>query len=343
MSNTWFKPKMAASDPKRNHPPVTHLGASLAGWMGRSGWSLVIAASALVVLTIVFSIASPVFFTLPNLTNLLRQVSTLLVVALAGTFVIMLGSIDLSVGSVVTLSGITAAMAVTYFGPSGALIALLAGAAAGVVSGALHAYARLPSFLVTLGMLSVINGVALIVSGGSPKPMPQSLLQTIMGGRIFVVIPTIAVWAVGIWLLMWFISSRTVFGRQVVAIGDGEQVARLAGIPVRRVKLMVFTISGLLAGAGGLLLAVRTSSGSPGMGEPFLLDSIAAIVIGGTALTGGVGGPARTILGALTITVLSNGMTLLSVNPFYQVVASGAVVIIAVLMTIRRGELDLIK
>jgi ribose/xylose/arabinose/galactoside ABC-type transport system permease subunit len=255
----------------------------------------------------------------------------------------MLGSIDLSVGSTVTLAGITTAMAVQAFGPPGVLLVVFAGAIVGLANGILHAGFRLPSFLVTLGMLSIVNGVALILSAGSPKPLPRTFLDDLMGGTVFGTVPLIAVWALGIWALMWFVSARTVFGRQVVAVGDGERVAALSGVPVRRVKLIVFTLSGVLAATGGLLLAVRTSSGSPGMGDVFLLDSIAAVVIGGTALTGGVGGPSRTLLGALTITVLSNGMTLLSVDPFYQVVTRGVVVIAAVLLTIRRDELHLIK
>lgn len=330
-----------------NSAPTAMTASSIRSFLSRvktsTGWGLFLASSALIVLVVIFALTSPVFLTVTNFSNLLRQVSTLLVVALAGTFVIMLGSIDLSVGSIVTLAGISTAMAVGFLGSAGVFVALLAGAAVGAVNGLLHAYARLPSFIVTLGMLSVIEGISLIISGGSPQSMPASFLEDIMGGTIFGVVPVIALWAVGIWAVMWFVSSRTVFGRQVVAIGDGEQAARLVGIPVQRIKLLVFILSGLLSAAGGVLLAVRTSSGAPGMGSSFLLDSIAAIVIGGTAITGGVGGPARTILGALTITVLSNGMTLLAVNPFYQEVASGAVVIIAVYMTIRRGELSVIK
>lgn len=333
---------MISADDKTVVPAAT-VRFAFASKMGRSGWSLFLACSALAVLTVFFALTSPVFLSMTNLTNVLRQLSTLLVVALAGTFVIMLGSIDLSVGSIVSLTGITVALEVNRFGLSGVLIGLLAGVAAGVVSGLLHAYVRLPSFLVTLGMLSVVDGVSLIICNGSPVPMSEPVLQEIMGGLVFGVVPTIAVWALGVWALMWFISSRTVFGRYVVAIGDGEHVARLAGVPVRRVKLLVFVISGLLAGVGGLLLAVRTSSGSPGMGAPFLLSSIAAVVIGGTALTGGVGGPARTLLGALTITVLANGMTLLAVDPFLQEVIFGVVIIVAVFMTIRRDELSLIK
>jgi ribose/xylose/arabinose/galactoside ABC-type transport system permease subunit len=308
-----------------------------------AGWSVFVAVSALIVLVVIFALTSPVFLTLINFANLLRQLSTLLVVALAGTFVIMTGSIDLSVGSIVTLAGISTAMAVTSFGSIGLVVALLAGTAVGAVNGLLHAYARLPSFIVTLGMLSVADGISLIISAGSPVPMPTSAIMGIMGGTIFGVVPVIALWALGIWAVMWFVSSCTVFGRQVVAVGDGEQAARLVGIPVRRIKLLVFVLAGLLSSIAGLLLAVRTSSGSPGMGVSLLLSSIAAIVIGGTAITGGIGGPPCTLIGALTITVLNNGMTLLNVDPFYQEVASGAVVIIAVYMTIRREEMSMIK
>lgn len=322
-------------------PPSARL--AVASKIGRSGWSLLLAGSALAVLVVVFAATSPVFLTMINLSNVLRQLSTLLVVGLAGTFVIMLGSIDLSVGSIVSLSGITVALETQHFGLLGALIGIAAGVGAGLITGLLHAYVKLPSFLVTLGMLSVVDGLSLMICHGSPVPLSQPTLDTIMGGVLFGPIPTIAVWSLGIWVIMCLVSSRTVFGRHVVAIGDGERVARLAGIPVNRVKLTVFVVSGALSAIGGLLLAVRTSSGSPGMGAPFLLESIAAVVMGGTALTGGVGGPARTLLGALTITVLDNGMTLLAVDPFLQEVVFGGVIILAVCMTIRRGELGLIK
>jgi ribose transport system permease protein/putative xylitol transport system permease protein len=188
----------------------------------------------------------------------------------------------------------------------------------------------------------IIGGIASIMSDGRPQSLGASTLTSIVGGRIFGV-PVIAVWAVLVLLLCIALVHGTVFGSYLYAIGDGERVAGMTGVPVKKIKVATFAISGLLAGFGGILLAVRTSSGAPGMGDSFLLDSIAAIVMGGTSLTGGVGGPRRTVLGVLVIVVLANGMTLTNVDPFYQVVIRGAVVIGAVALTIKRSELDLVK
>lgn len=305
--------------------------------------SLLLPLSALLVLVVYFSLASDAFFSQANLFNIVRQSSVLLVVALAGTFVVLLGSIDLSVGSIVTFTGIATALAIARWGDAAVLLALLAALLWGLANGLLHAYGKLPSFLVTLGTLFVIDGVALIVSAGRPQPFRSEALTALMGGTSFGGFPTIALWAAAILALSVFLARQTRFGRYLVAIGDGERVARLSGVNVDRIKLYTFALSGLLAGLGGVMLAVRTSSGAPGMGASFLLDSIAAIVMGGTALTGGVGGPHRTILGVLVIVVLSNGMTLTDVDPFYQVVIRGAVVIGAVALTMRRGELSLVK
>lgn len=298
--------------------------------------------SAWLVLLIYFSLASPVFLTQTNLLNIIRQSSVLLVVGLAGTFVILIGSIDLSVGSVVTLTGIVTAMAVSNLGNWGVFAALLVGLLCGLLNGVLHAYGKLPSFLVTLGSLFMIQGIGLILCGGRPQAWQSDLVMGMMGGTTAGGFPVIGIWALGIFAIAVFVASRTRFGRYLVAIGDGEKVARMSGVPVDRMKLYAFALSGFMAGLGGVMLAVRSASGSPGAGDPFLLDSIASIVLGGTSLTGGTGGPHRTILGVLVITTLSNGMTITQVDPFYQVAIRGAVVIAAVAVTMRREELGLI-
>jgi ribose transport system permease protein/putative xylitol transport system permease protein len=298
---------------------------------------------ALVALLVTFSILSSSFLTVDNGLNILRQSSVLLVVALAGTFVIVMGSIDISVGSIMSLTGMTGAMLMQDHGPWFVLLTLLFGLASGVLNGGLFAYAKLPSFLVTLGTLFVIQGVTNRVSGGaSIGVMPGSTVGEIFGGQVGRV-PVAAFWALGLTILAGFVAARTKFGRYMYALGGGENVARLSGVPVQRYKFYAFVVSGTLAGLAGLLLMFRLQGGDPQMGSSFLLPAIAAVVVGGTPLTGGVGGPIRTLLGVLIISILTNGMNLTSVDPFVEQIIYGVVVIAAVAMTMDRREGSLVK
>lgn len=251
---------------------------------------------AFVALFLAFSVLSPSFLTVENALNILRQSCNLLVVALAGTFVIVSGSIDISVGSVMSLTGMTGALLISRYGDWSLPLALLFGVACGAANGFLFAYARLPSFLVTLGTLFVIQGVTNLASGGAALAVqPDSVFGRIFGGQIGL-FPAAAFWALGLAALAAFVARRTKFGRYMYAIGAGENVARLSGVPVRRFKFYAFLVSGTLAGLAGVLLLFRLQGGDPNMGTPFLLPAIAAVVVGGTPLTGGLGGPVRTLL-----------------------------------------------
>jgi len=291
-------------------------------------------------LIVFFSLMHDAFLTWPNIWNIVRQSSVLLVAAMGVTFVILIGSIDLSVGSIMTLSAVCAISLVPTMGEAGILAGLAVGALCGAVNGVLNAVLRLPSFLVTLGTLFIFQSVGLIISGGRPLPWNTPISSTLAGGVVFGSFPKIGLWAVGILIVCTFIARFTRFGQYLYAIGDNERTTRMSGIDTTRMKILVFAVAGLISGFAGVLLGIRTFSASPGMGDPFLLDTIAAVVLGGTLLTGGVGGPLRTVLGVLTIVILANGMTLLQVDPFYQVGIRGAVVILAVLVTTRRKKLD---
>jgi ribose transport system permease protein/putative xylitol transport system permease protein len=298
---------------------------------------------ALIVMIIVFSLLNPRFFSIGNATNILQQASVLLVLSIGGTFVVLMGSIDLSVGSLVSLAGIAAAIAIRDVGEPAVLLVPVLTMLCGAVTGVLSAYARLPSFLTTLGMLYAINGMTLYITQGAAVGVaPGIALQTIFNGNIFGV-PTIALWAIAIALVAVFVATRTRFGRYLYAIGGGETVAQLCGVPVARYKFYAFVVSGLLAGIAGILLMLRISGSDPTMGAPLLLPAIAAIVMGGTPLSGGVGGPHRTILGVLIITILQNGMNLANVNPFIQDVVLGAGVIVAVAVNMDRRRLFFVK
>jgi ribose transport system permease protein len=298
----------------------------------------------LIIISIAFTILNSNFLSAANFMNILREMSVLLIVALAGTLVIMIGSIDLSVGSIVTLSGMFAANSTIHFGSG---VALLVGLAVGVIAGLLNGIIltglKLPSFLVTLGMLSALNGIANVMSDGKPILYNSSSFDDLSRGELIPGIPNIFLWSVICVILIIFMCSRTVFGRNLYAVGGGEKVAKLSGIKVNQLKIYVFMLAGLLCGLAGVLLTSRIGAGTPRMGDPFLLDSIAAVVIGGTALSGGIGGAHRTIIGVLLITVLSDGMNIVGIHPFIQEIVKGLVVIAAVAITIDRSKFEFAK
>ncbi len=244
---------------------------------------------ALVILIIVFSLLNGNFFSIRNATNVLQQAAVLTVLALGETFVITMGSIDLSIGSTVSMVGMLAALFIRDHGEWAVLAAPFAGAAIGAINGVLAAYARLPSFLITLGMLFAVNGMTLYLTQGAAAigVEPDLQIQSVFNGFLFGA-PTIAAWALAAWLLSVFAARRTRFGRYLYAIDGGETVAKLCGVPVARFKLYAFIVCGFLAGFAAILLMLRVSGSDPTMGTPLLLPAIAAVVMGGTPLTGGV-------------------------------------------------------
>jgi ribose/xylose/arabinose/galactoside ABC-type transport system permease subunit len=260
---------------------------------------------------------------------------SLLVISVAGTLPILIGSIDLSVGSVATLAGIITALSLQHGGVSGTLavpIGLAVGLGCGLLNGLLLALVRIPSFLVTLGTFFALDGLASWVISGAPIPIADQGQSRVFDAS-WGVIPTIFLWSLMVLLVAVIICRYTRLGRHFYAVGGSEPAAIIAGINVKFVKIAAFAISGLLAGFSGFLLSVHTLSGSPQQSAGLLLPSIGAIVIVGTALSGGVGGPHRTLVGVLLLTILINGMQLLSVDPYLQLVVEGAVVIIAVIMS----------
>jgi ribose transport system permease protein/putative xylitol transport system permease protein len=299
---------------------------------------------ALVLLIVIFSFLNGNFFSVRNGINILQQAAVLIVLSLGGTFVILMGSIDLSVGSIVSMAGMTAAVMIRDHGEWGVLFAPIVGAAVGAVNGLLYAYARLPSFLTTLGTLFAVNGLTLYFSQGTAVSLnPDLSIASIFNGSVAGGVPCIALWALAALAIATFAARRTRFGRYLYAIGGGETVAKLCGVPVARFKFYAFVASGFLAGFAAILLMLRISGSDPAMGAPLLLPAIAAVVRGGTPLTGGVGGPHRTLLGVLIITILQNGMNLADVNPFLQDVVLGCGVIAAVAVNMDRRGVFLVK
>lgn len=298
---------------------------------------------ALLVLIVAFAIATPVFLTGANLLNLVRQMSVLLVISLGVTFVILIGSIDLSIGSILTLTGVSSAMLTAAIGPWGILLGFMVGVLCGFINGVVLVYLKVPSFIVTLGTMFIFAGLALILTGGRPQALRSPELSAIFGSTLFGTVPVIFVWAVLALAIAVFIQKKLVFGYRAKAVGDAEPVAKLSGIAVGRVKVTALTLSGGYAAFAGILLMVRTNSASGGMGEPFLMEALAAVLLGGTSLMGGVGGPTRTILGVLIIAILSNGMNLMGVDAFLQQTITGIVLVAAVALTLNRKELSSVK
>lgn len=297
----------------------------------------------LLALILVFSIMSDRFASLTNGRIILEQSVVLMVVALGATLVIIGGSIDLSVGSIVGICSVVAAMLVTSTGIwQGVLVAVLLGAFLGVLNGLLFAYGKIPSFIVTLGMLTAVRGLILGITEGSPTIIKNDNFISLFSGRSLGISHGVLV-VIIMFLFAVTILERVAFGREVRAIGAGEKVAWLTGIRVKRAKILMFLFSGLMAGVGGVLLAARARVGDATQGIGLELQVIAAVVIGGTPLTGGIGRAWGTIIGALTIGVLSNGLNILGVPSFWQQIITGFVLVIAVFLTIDRKKIVIIK
>lgn len=297
----------------------------------------------LVGLVIVFISLSAQFATFSNARVILEQSAVLVVVAIGATFVIIAGSIDLSVGSIAGLGAVSTAILMADMGPAIAVpLALLIGLFLGLVNGVIFSLGKIPSFIVTLGMLTAVRGVILGVSGGSPTMIKNEGFLDLVAGR-HIGVSNVVFIAVVIVAIAYVVLEKLAFGRELRAIGGGEKVARLTGINVDRTKILAFVICGMLAVIGGIMMAARSRVGDPTQGSGFELQAIAAVVIGGTPLTGGVGRILGTVIGAITIGVLSNGLNIIGVRPFWQEIITGVVLVLAVVLTIDRKKIGIIK
>jgi len=279
------------------------------------------------------SILSPYFLTVSNLTNVLEQTAINAVIAAGMTFVIISGGIDLSVGSIVAFSGVLLASALQapLPAPIALAIGVAAGASCGLVNGLLITRGRLPPFIATLGMMSVARGAALVFTEGRPVSGFEPGFRSLATGRVLG-IPTPVLAAAVVYLLAQLLLTRTRFGRYVYAIGGNEEATRLSGVAVRFHKTMVYVLSGVTSALACVLLTARLNSAQPIAGMMYELDAIAATVIGGTSLLGGSGSLGGTLVGALIMGVLRNGLNLLGVSSFLQQIVIGVVIIVAVLV-----------
>ncbi|AZO33929.1 ABC transporter permease [Mesorhizobium sp. M2A.F.Ca.ET.037.01.1.1] len=296
----------------------------------------------LVLLIVIFSILSPRFLTFSNLLIVLQQGTVLLVAALGMTFVIMAGSIDLSVGSIVALAALVTALTADRLGAAAIVPAIAVGAVAGWINGMLLAKGKVPSFIATMGAMVVYRGIVLLFTRGAPVSIEDEQFLNAYAERTFG-IPHSVIIGLVLTVFAYGIINRTVFGREVRAVGGGERVAMLTGIQVARVKILMYVLLGTLCGIAGLLQGARAMAATAQLGEGLELDVIAAVVVGGTPLTGGVGSVVGTILGVLIITLLSNGMNMTGVDPYLQNIVKGTVLVCAVFVTIDRKKIGIIK
>ncbi len=293
-------------------------------------WRRIGLPAVLCVLGAVFSLANHNFLTVANLSNVARQYSPLALISVGQTFVIINGGIDLSVGALMALVSVCTALAMLAWGfLPGVLAGLALGTGVGVVNGLLVARTPIPPFIVTLGALSIARGSAFTISGGQPiSGLPTPLLW--LGSGTLGPVPVPAAIAMAAFVVAHVVLTQTPFGFNTLAIGGNEEASRLSGVPVARHKGMAYALSGFLAASAGLILTARTFSGQPTIGESQELYAIAAVVIGGTRLGGGEGSLVQTFLGVLIIAILGNGLNLLNVSSFIQMILIGVIIVLAV-------------
>lgn len=302
----------------------------------------------LVFLILLVTLINPRFLSSANVSNLLRQSSILLIVAIGETYIIMMGSIDLSVEGVMAITSvIIGLLAENYFnsndfGIFAVLIAVMVGVLMGFMNGVIHTKLRIPSFMTTLGMMYIGLGLATWLSNGMNLPILDPMILSWARGNSGP-IPNLTFFGIAMFLIAFFLERYTRFGRYIKAIGGAEDRAKLAGVPIDKYKVMAFTLAGFFVGFGGVLNSARIGAGAANSGLNYLFAAITAVVVGGTALTGGTGGVLQTLIGALIVIVIGNGMVLAGVHSFVQLAVQGVIITVAVILTIDRSKLPFVK
>ena len=294
------------------------------------------------VVFLVFSIACQRFLTAKNLTLILVQASVMMIASMGVTFVILAGSIDLSIGSIIGIGAATTAA----LGPAMGLwvipVATLVGALCGLFNGILFSKGRIPSFMATLASMTILRGLVYIITKGVALPITLPHLRIIGVGKL-VGVPISVLVALGVVVLSYYLCHLNKFGVMVAAIGGNEKTSALSGIKVNKIKALVFVLSGLFGGLAGAVTASRTGAGSPYAGLGIETDIITCVVLGGTAMTGGIGGIKGTVIGTLIIAMLSNGLDLMGVDPYLQTIVKGVVLWMAVLISTDRQKIGVVK
>lgn len=296
----------------------------------------------LVVMFLVFTLLNPKFIKPGNLINILEQSTVILTMSMGATFVIISGSIDLSVGSIVGLSAMLMAITAKDFGIVSILIAVLTGTLCGLINGYIYSETKIPSFIATLGMMEALRGIIYIMADGKVTLL-SSPVREIGTQRLIPYVPNIFLGFLIVFAICFIIFNHTSFGRNARAIGGSEEVAMLSGINLKKTKKIIYTLSGLTCGIAGAFAGIRLGAAAPVLGEGYELDVIAAIVLGGTPQSGGVGKITGSIIGGLIMGILANGMNMAGVNSYYQQFIRGIVVIVAVVVTLDRKSVTFVK
>ena len=319
----------------------------------------------LVILCVVVALATDKFLTPSNIISVLRQISINTYIALGMTLIIILGHIDLAVGAIVAMSGtLTVGFVVNQGLPIGVAIAagIIIGVVAGLIDGMVVSKFRVPAFIITMAMMNVCNGIAYVYSGGQSTRITDKFFIAIGTGYLFNIIPLPVVYMVILIIVFSFLLSKTKFGTYVYAIGGNREAARLSGVPIKKVEIIVFTLSGALAAFAGLVLASRMYSGQPSVGSGYEMDAIASCIIGGASFAGGIGnvpgaacvlggtsmagGRGRisgTVFGAMVIGIISNGLNLIGVSSYWQLIVKGLIIACAVVLDSQKGNLALLR
>jgi ribose transport system permease protein len=338
----------AQSDPAATAVQAPRAEVRPSGLFGSEARQKLLAFASLILLLIYFSFASPAFMQTDNMINILQATAVNGVLAIASTFIIITAGIDLSVGTLMTFTAVMAGVFLTYWGLpmwTGVLAALATGAVAGSISGTLIAKLKIPPFIATLGMMQAWKGLSLIVSSDKPiyfndTPNFDQISQDSLIGYVlpWLPIPNAGLILLVLAILASIVLKSTALGRYTYAIGSNEEAVRLSGVNVDAWKIAIYCMSGAICGIAGLLLASRINSAQPALGQGYELDAIAAVVIGGTSLSGGKGTILGTIIGAFIMSVLTNGLRILSVAQEWQFVVTGVIIILAVYTDILRRK-----
>lgn len=297
----------------------------------------------LILFSIIIAIINPRFLTIPNILNILRQTSINAIIAAGMTFVILTGGIDLSVGSILAITG--AVVATLISGGTNVFIAvilgIIIGAIIGVVNGAIISKGKIQPFIATLATMTLLRGYTLVFTDGKPistGDLPSADLFSEIGSGDFLGIPIPIYIMVLVFAVAYYILKHTPIGRYVYALGGNEDATKLSGINTDKIKLYVYGISGALAALAGIIITARLSSAQPQAGSGYELDAIAAVVLGGTSLAGGFGSVLGTVVGALIIGILNNALNLMDVSSYYQLLVKGFVILVAVLLDRKQNK-----
>lgn len=338
----------APMEAPKTHAPKTHAPKPAAPRIPEGALQMLLAFASLIALIVFFSLASPNFLQTNNVLAVLQATAVNGVLATGVTFVIITGGIDLSIGILMTFTAVIAGVVLTYWGmplPVGVLAAIGAGALCGACSGFMIAHMRIPPFIATLGMMLILKGLSLVISGTKPIYFNDTegfseIATGSLTGSLFpaVPLPNGALILFVLAVACAFILHRTLLGRYCFALGANEEAVRLSGVDVKRWKIYIYMFEGAVCGLGGLIIASRLNSAQPSLGLGYELDAIAAVVIGGTSLAGGRGTITGTMIGALITGVLLNGLRIMSVAPEWQTVVEGLIIIGAVYADVLRRE-----